>query len=67
MVSRLQARQIVVIEDMLYVLDMASAEGNYPRATYRKLKNAFTRYTEERETKTDLVLLTKIGNGGELE
>ena len=65
--TRLQARQINAIEDMLLVQEMAVAEGNYPRATYQKLKRAYTRYNTMQETKADETLLTRVGNGGEVE
>lgn len=65
--TRLQARQINAIEDMLMVQEMAVADGNYPRTTFQKLKKAYARYNTMQETKVDEKLLTRVGNGGEVE
>jgi hypothetical protein len=65
--NRLQAKQINTIEDMLMVQEMAVAEGNYPRAIHLKLKKAYARYNTMQETKADETLLTRVGNGGEVE
>lgn len=65
--TTLNRNQHNAIDDMLNVLEQAVLLGNYPKSKMLKLFRAYSRYGNSEATPADMKLLTKIGNGGELE